>query len=356
MKKIVLVIPTLLIGGAERVISILANVWANSGHEVHLILLTNAEICYELDQKVILHKLGFINNSRMGKYLSEIRTFLLLRKLLRNLKPDFILSFMIKFNIFVLLANCCLKNRIFVSDRSNPYINEKFLFTLLQKWSYKLSDGIIVQTEEAKQHLSKLYKNQNIISIPNPLKKIKIDNTIKKENIILNIGRAVESKGQKYLMESFSMLNSDGWELVFLGDGPLKDELIHDAKIFGIQDKVKFVGEVNYIDQWLNMASIFAFPSIHEGFPNALAEAMAAGLPCISFDCPTGPSELITNNRNGILIPLKDIEQFSNKLFMLMNNPELRQKLSNEAKKISTKFDSINIAQKYFEFCTDSGL
>ena len=118
-----------------------------------------------------------------------------------------------------------------------------------------------------------------------------------------------------------------------------------------IQDKVELLGSVKNVDSWLAKSSIFAFPSISEGFPNALAEAMISGIACVSFDCKTGPSDLIINEVNGFLIKVGDVHNFTLKIQKLIDNAELNEKISMEARKISDQLNSKTISQIYFEFC-----
>src|SRR5690606_37548169 len=145
-----------------------------------------------------------------------------------------------------------------------------------------------------------------------------------KENIIICVGRLIPVKGHKYLIEAFANCkNIDDWKLVFLGDGILKNELLQQVKNLNLEDNVKFIGATKNVDEWLSRSSIFAFTSISEGFPNALAEGMSASLPCVSFNCVTGPKDLIKHGYSGYLIEVGDIENFSLTLNMLMENAEL---------------------------------
>jgi len=153
------------------------------------------------------------------------------------------------------------------------------------------------------------------------------------------------------LLEAFAIINPKDWRLIILGDGPLRKDLENMAKKLGIQDKVQFMGTVINVDVWLNKASIFAFPSLWEGFPNALAEAMAAGLPVVSFDCPTGPSDLIKNGENGYLIDMKDTNNFAKKLKLLIENEDLRVQLSKEAIHVASELNSEKISNLYLNFC-----
>jgi GalNAc-alpha-(1->4)-GalNAc-alpha-(1->3)-diNAcBac-PP-undecaprenol alpha-1,4-N-acetyl-D-galactosaminyltransferase len=351
--KVFLVIPTLTAGGAERVVSILANEWVLKPNvNVHLVLLSEGEIFYEIDSRVIIHELNL--GVGLPIYKKPFSLFLLLiefRKFVKDEQPDFVLSFMNKYNVFVLISLFNSRIKTFVSERDSPTEKIPFLTLFLRFITYKFADGIITQTQFSKDYLVNIIKNQKVVVIPNPLSKTFINRAVVKEKIIINVGRLVEKKGQKYLIEAFSKLNSKGWKLVFLGDGHLRSELEKMICNLKISDKVFFIGTTKNIGEWLNKSSIFAFPSILEGFPNALAEAMSYGLPCVSFDCKTGPSDLINNGVNGFLVEEKDVQSFTEKIQILIEDDVLRAKLSAEAQKISLRLDSKIISDEYFNYC-----
>jgi len=348
---IALVIPTLTQGGAERVMSELANEWSYQGHEIHLILLAKHKRFYKIRTSVIVHHLNFENKNAVGNIISEIRTFFKLHKILKEKRPDFVLSFMEKYNILTILASRFLGTKTYVSDRSGPYRKIPTYLKFLRKITYRFADGIIAQTNLASEVVMRQVKNNNITVIPNPLKKISLRQFPKREKLVLNIGRLVFEKGQDYLLEAFAMMEDNGWKLAILGEGPLKETLIKKAKDLNIDHKVIMPGAVENVDEWIAKASIFAFPSLSEGYPNALTEAMAGGLACIAFDCDAGPREIINNGKNGLLVPLGDVKRLNECIQALISDEYLRSNIATEAQKI---FDEINIEKisaKYLSFC-----
>lgn len=348
--KILLIIPTLRQGGAERVMSELANQWSSEKKNIHMVLLAKSKQFYELSESVKIHKLGFQNLGRTQKVFSEVKVFFRLRRLIKNEKPDYILSFMDKYNVFTILASRFLDVEVFVSDRSNPNKTISSSLFFLKKATYKYADGIIAQTELAKDVIESTYKNNNVEIIPNPIKEICLYPNIKRENIIINIGRLIPEKGQKYLLEAFSLIKDKSWKLIILGEGPLRKDLESQILRLGLRGQVYMPGSVSNIDKWLARASIFAFSSISEGFPNALLEAMVSGLPCVSFDCDTGPRDIIRNKENGFLIPLKNSVIMSVIFEELISKPDLRLKIGSEALKIKEKYDAKLISQKFLLF------
>jgi len=347
---IVLVIPTIQQGGAERVMSELANEFSKQNQEVHLVLLAQSNDFYFINPSVKIYHLGFINKGGIKKIEAETKTFLNLRKILKTIKPDVVLSFMDKYNVFTILASRFLSLNVFVSDRSNPKKQIPQHISILKKLTYKFATGIVAQTSLAKEILAKTTKNKNIKVIPNPVKQVKLFPEKKREKVILNVGRLVPEKGQKYLIEAFSKMEVSDWKMVILGDGPLRNDLIQQAKDLNIEEKLFLPGAVTTVDEWLAKASVFAFTSVSEGFPNALVEAMSAGLPCISFDCDAGPRDIIKNGENGFLVPLKNTEEFSKRTQYLIEHPELRLAMGSKASAIKDELEISKIAKEYLNF------
>jgi len=348
--KIFLIIPSLVPGGAERVMSELANEFYNQNHDVHLVLLAESNDFYSINPLIPVHRLGFVNKNLISKLFSEARVLFLLRRLIKNERPNSVLSFMDKYNIFTLLACSFLRINVYISDRGNPKSRLPFYIRTLKRFLYKNASGIVAQTNLAKHLLSRYVNENKIRIIPNPVRNIKLYPEIKKEKIIINIGRLVPEKGQIYLLEAFAQTHNQEWELVILGDGPLREQLNIKAKMLNISNRVTMPGTVNNVDEWLARASIFVLSSISEGYPNALIEAMAAGLACISFDCNAGPRDIIINNTNGILVPIYDIKRLAREIDLLIENSNLRSKLSIEGMKIKEELNISKISKIYLDF------
>jgi GalNAc-alpha-(1->4)-GalNAc-alpha-(1->3)-diNAcBac-PP-undecaprenol alpha-1,4-N-acetyl-D-galactosaminyltransferase len=353
MKKIILVIPTLSQGGAERVMSELANEWACKGHIVKVILLAESDLFYILNPKIELINFGFVLHQRniFFKILNQIIVAYKLRKQIKNSNSDFILSFMAKYNLFLLIVTAFIKVNLFISDRDNPKAATPRLIEIGRSLFYKYSKGIIAQTHLAKEILHTKTKNNNIRVIPNPIKEILVDSEIPKEKIILNVGRLVPEKGQHYLIEMMAKITQNDWKLIILGDGPLRVKLQNQINNLNLNNRVILEGVVDNVDEWLNKSSLFALSSVSEGFPNALLEAMQSGLACVSFDCDTGPRDIIVNGDNGYLVPLKDVDLFAQTIQKLIENIELRNQIGTNAKKISKNLNIGNVAQQYLNFC-----
>jgi GalNAc-alpha-(1->4)-GalNAc-alpha-(1->3)-diNAcBac-PP-undecaprenol alpha-1,4-N-acetyl-D-galactosaminyltransferase len=349
MKKLCLVLPSLSGGGMERVMSELAWFFVRKKYvETHLILLSRCAKFYTMPPEVVIHEPKFEFNNKL-RILHTIRTINYLRQKVKYLKPDAILSFGEMYNSFVLLSTILMKIKIIVSDRSKPDKKWGLLHEWLRKILYIKATGIISQTRYSKDFLKSITKHQNIIVIPNPVMTFKQTNE-KKQNIILNVGRLISSKRIDLLLDVFASCKFEDWKLWIIGDGPERRRLEEKSFELGIHNYVTFWGNRKDIETFYSKAKIFAFTSNSEGFPNALLEAMAAGLACISFDCIAGPSDLINDGENGYLIKNGNIKDYLTKLNNLINSPELIEQFSKRSIITTQEFEINKIGNKYFNY------
>ena len=335
--KIVLIIPTLTSGGAEKVMSLLANEWARQGYEIYLLVWNAKDPFYKISGDVVVKDLAFRYNSTFNRFVKQVKVLFEIRSQIKQIKPDFVLSFLTINNVLVLLSTLLLKNKIYISERNSPEIILQQLskpYRLLRHLLYTQASGIIVQTQMAKDFILEEFPSSNVVAIANPIHSVKYKN-IERQKIILNVGRLIPQKGQKDLIQVFAEMNLKDWKLVILGEGILRMELENLTHSLGITDKVELPGSVKNVSDYLNKATVFAFPSYFEGFPNALAEAMISGLPVVSYDCKTGPGELINNGVNGYLVPVGNLVAFKKNLLKLIQNEKIRTKFSCESVKIA---------------------
>jgi len=349
-KHIVLVLSALNAGGAERVMSELAHFFnAKKNIKVSMVLMTKAEKFFELPPEVTIYEpnRAFNSSSRLS---STWNSFSFTRKKLKELKPDAVLSFSGKYNSFVLLAGLGLGLRIFVSDRSRPTISYGRLLDFLNPRLYRRAEGIIAQTQTAKDIAIQKTGHKNIKVIGNPIRDIK-GGEVPREKIILNVGRFIRSKHQDWLVDYFNQLNLEDWKLVFLGDGTEFKKVEEYASKSPQAENIIFAGSVKNVDEYYRKASIFAFTTSSEGFPNALGEAMKAGMAVICFDCLAGPSDLIDHNENGMLVPVGDHNRFKAAITELCNSKKLREQFGSAAEaKIKSYYQPDYIGQEYLDF------
>ncbi|SDZ06247.1 MULTISPECIES: glycosyltransferase [Rhodonellum] len=353
MNHICFVIHSLQPGGMERVFSVLLNDFVKrEGVKVDLILYgIKRDVFYNIDPSIQIHLPDFpFDPERRG--ISTVKTVFFLRKKIKALNPEAVLSFGVLWNNLVLLATKGLGIPVFVSDRSQPDKPLSPLQEKLRKYLYPGAYGIIAQTQKAKEVYQKIYRHNNMTVIGNPIvQEMPID---EKRKEILMVARLIQSKHQNELIEIFASLPKNDWELTLVGDDHLKqnNKLAWKklAEDLGVGNRVNFEGMQKDVEKYYGRASIFAFSSSSEGFPNVIGEAMAAKLPVIAYDCVAGPSDLIENGVNGYLIPLHDKILFAEKLLLLMENEELRNKMGEDAKISIKSFSSKEICNAYFDF------
>jgi glycosyltransferase involved in cell wall biosynthesis len=349
-KKICFILPSLNVGGMERVTVELANNFVEKKKaNVTIVLLRNTTKFYKVNDKVNIIEPKFPFVKRYYLFYA-IKALFFLRTTIKSIKPDAILSMGEKWNTFNLIALLNTNYNVYVSDRSSCKLKLPFIHFWLRIFVYKTATGIIAQTNEAMDYLKDITKHDNLITIGNPVRKIFNEKIIERENIILNVGRFIASKQQTQLIEIFSSIPNNKWKLVFIGNGKYIEEAKNKAIELGIMNKVEFVGESKKVEEYYLKSKIFAFTSILEGFPNVLGEALNANLACISYNCHSGASDLIKHDINGYLININNTVMYKHKLELLMEDENLRNRFTRESNLLMEKYLSNGICEKYYNF------
>lgn len=345
-KTIAFVIYNLESGGAERVITELANSFV-SDYKVFIITLVKTKPFYKLNSEVNLLYCSEKVKNRTNPLksivdgVSRVRT---LTEIIKKNNIQLIIGFMTTSNIYAIWASKLCRIPCIVSERANHEIYKlPKLQTLIRDISYKLCNYLVVQTSANKHFYSKKLSPSKIIVIPNPIANaLATKRTPKlnksKCNIILNVGSFKKGKAQELLISAFANIDNRGWQIIFVGDGPTKQKNLNLTKKLNLKQQISFVGKQKNIHEFYNNASLFVFTSEHEGFPNALLEALYFGIPTISTNCKHGPSELITNKKNGFLIPVGDQNMLQKKLSELMENEVLQNKFKENAMKTTERY------------------
>jgi len=347
-KKICFIGGGLRDGGQERALTSLANYFAGMGHQVSLINLFKTEQFYKLETsiEVIWPKTERTNHHRL---IYAMLIWRYLRRTLKKLKPDVTLCFGEWFNPFVILSTRFLRIPLYVCDRMGPEINLGLVVGTSRKALYRFATGIIVQTNTAARIVSEKTGAKNITVIPNPVNVIFTEASVKKKQIV-TLGRLSQEKGHIILIRAFALLAQKDWTLHIIGDGPERKRLEKEALVTGIEDRVIFYGSLKNFNQILGESDIFVLPSFYEGFPNALIEAMSVPLACISSNCIAGPSYIIEDGSNGLLVEPGNIEALTSALTRLIENPDLRERLALEAYKVRETLAFDKIAKQYLNF------
>lgn len=259
-----------------------------------------------------------------------------MRVTIDEIKPDVIISFLTGTNIRTMRAAQPLGIPIILSERtapSRPFPQMRQYIELRKKW-YPGADCLVVQTSEAAAYYDEIMQGKLQV-IPNPVlpPAQHYPHSHDERNRIIAIGRLVHEKGYDRLLAAYQKIFHlhPSWTLEIWGDGPLGETLEDLIEDYHLQDCVKLMGTTNEIGRELAHADIFVMTSRYEGFPNALCEAMASGLPSIVFDCPVGPRAIIKDGVNGLLVENDNIDAFANILSELMVDSQQRSMLGKQA-------------------------
>lgn len=355
-KRLCLVIQSLQAGGMERVMSELADFFCKKNDvEVHLILYgIQPEIFFKTPRNLIIHKPVSVFNNKF-RLLYTIGRLIYLRKTIKETDPHSILSFGEYWNSFVLLSLLGLRYPVYISDRCSPQKKFGTFHSQLRKWLYPGAKGIIAQTLKAKELYAGQFTHNNISIIGNPIRFYPNDG-VKKEKIVLTIGRMIKSKNLDKLIELFCSINNPEWKFVIVGGDALKQNNMSYLKnlvtSLNADSQVVLTGYDNHPERFYSQSSIFVIASETEGFPNVIGEAMSAGLPVISFDCVAGPSEMITDGETGYLVDVNDYNSFKMRLERLITDEKLRERMGEKAKESIRKFSAEKIGAMYYDFIT----
>lgn len=366
-KSIFIFLGSLTGGGAERVASTLSKYLSGEkNYNITLVTLgTKKRDFYELDENVNRIALNLDGETAgFNKILSNIKRVARFRKLLKKKRPDLVIAFMTRYAVITLLASVFLNVRVIVSERNYPPKRTNHtMWEILRKYVYKFADLHIVQTELIGEWIKEKTKSDFVKIIPNSITlPLPVYDPVilpkqvvsRKDKIILAAGTFKHQKGFDLLLKSASVVLKEKpeWKLVILGDekngsGCLTrqfENYIHEKRL---NDRIILPGRAGNVGHWYDLAEIFVLSSRYEGFPNVLLEAMAAGCACISFDCKTGPAEMIKHGENGILVPEDDIAELSNQLRFLIENEMVRNEISKNAKDVRNRFSEKNIMTKW---------
>lgn len=338
-----LIISSLNAGGAERVLSDLANYWVSKEHQVTLVTLNSPHTkpFYSLDSNIHLVQLNQSQNesSFLKRLWNIFRRIFCLRITLKTLNPDVVISFVDMMNLTTLLASTGLKFPVIVAERTHPaYHKLPLLYQQLRAIFYPKAYRTVVQTQSATDYFKNL---RNLAVIPNAVKEPSLKKTtvLDKAQHIISVGRLCPVKGFDNLIYAFARLHSHypNLRLTIYGEGAERDNLQTLINSLKLQEKVLLPGVIQDIHQKLAAADLFVLPSLYEGFPNALCEAMSVGLPVIASNC-SGNIDIVRDSTNGRLFPVGDVIKLTALIEELINDSDQRKRLGEEAQTISEKF------------------
>lgn len=337
--KITIIISSLSSGGAERVSVNLANAWANRGWDVTIVTFASADLdFYSLNcaiHRVALDLSGDSNNFLQAIW-ANFRRVMALRRLLQERKPDLVLGMMAVSSVLAILSSIGLSCHVLACERIHPpRLPLGRIWSFLRRRTYPHARRVVALTEETSQWLKTHVPGCCTVVIPNPVlfPLPSVEPLISPEKIaleqrpfLLAVGRLAKQKGFDYLIKSFATitLKWPKWDLIILGEGPNREQLETLITSLDLKRCVKLPGRAGNVADWYHAAGLYVMSSLFEGFPNTLVEAMAHGCPAVSFDCDTGPRDIIRHKTDGLLVPVGDVAALAKALDQLINDAELR--------------------------------
>jgi glycosyltransferase involved in cell wall biosynthesis len=361
--NLLILIHSLNSGGAERVTANLANYWVKQGWRITVVTLASREQdFYDLHPAVRRIALDMAGESRApyAALRNNLRRIVALRRVLREIRPDVSVGMMSTAGVLLVMAALRLpKCSTIISERTYPPMMPLGpMWRRLRRWTYPLADKVIMLTTEGLAWLKEEIPRARGVVIPNaipfplPMSEPKLmpDSVIKPgRRLLLAVGRLSEEKRFDLLLKVFSSLlpaNPD-WDLVILGEGPLRPVLESQVRALGLQGRVLLPGRVGNVGDWYLRADFYVMSSRFEGFPNTLGEAMAHGCAAVSFDCDTGPRDIIRHEVDGLLVPNGDIGSLECALGRLMMDSATRQRLASRATEVRGRFSLEMIADSW---------
>lgn len=342
MKKCLLLIPRMGNGGAERVMATIANNLCGE-HEVQIVTMTDAESFYALDERVKITGLGQ-NVNRKNKLtllfsmaIGGIKTFFALKKKIKNEKPDVVLSFLQSANMMaIFLKMFGGKFRLVVSERCDPS-ERGFGDRFFEKHFYRKADVTVCQSKKVMEFFKEKDRAKMTV-IPNPIAASAIPERFEGErrHTVVGVGRLAEQKNFEMLIRAFSALPErfSDYTLEIYGGGPLEEKLQGLIEELGLFERANLMGVKKNVMHYIADVALYVMSSNYEGFPNALAEAMATGLPVISTNFSTGVAGDIVKEENGIVISVGDKEALIAAMEKMLSEQEKWEQMSLENRKL----------------------
>lgn len=366
--KVVFLVSSLGAGGAERVAITLCNEWARRGYVVTLVATFsggNAAPYYSVCDAIDVISLASLVDSREKTITSSLQRLFVLRRIITRTQADVVVSFLPNVNIAAIVATSFIGVPVVISERRDPVSQPgSWIWELACATFYRYADAVVVQTSSVKESVSHVYSPlKRVICIPNPLPQgiAQYTRTDKKRirRVLLSVGRLVETKQVEHSVMAFASLakRHGDWDLHVYGDGPMHTELAALVTELGLHERVLLMG--NTTEPWNAMvnADAFVMTSRCEGFPNALLEAMSVGLPCVVYDCPSGPREISGGGTNALLIPLNDRASLAEGLERLFKDASFRHDLGARAKaSVMARYDLYSVLREWDEVFRQVGV
>lgn len=342
-------------GGAERTLLWLADACRREGHEAHVVALTaRGRDAADAGPGLSVHALDLAGDSAgvwqaLRRNVERLRA---IRRVLRGIGPDVVVSFLVEVNVLVLLAARGTGTPVIVSERTDPRRHSaRRPWPSLRRWLYPRAAAVVVQSEGAAEWARAFCAPARVHVIPNAIATrpapagVPAPAWLPGGPFVLGVGRLSAEKGFDLLVRAFARFapSHPEWSLVLLGEGAERAALESLVAALGLQGRVVLPGFVESPESAYARATCFVLPSRYEGFPNALLEAMRAGLPVASFDCDSGPRDIIHHERDGLLVPPGRVDLLGDAIARLADDIPLRQRLAAAAPGVVERFGEARV-------------
>ena len=319
----------------------LCNAWSARGDLVTLVATYSGggRPFYRISDTVELAYLAELVGTRNRNALSYVHRLFALRRLIGRRAPDVVVSFLPNVNVAAIVATAFTNVPVIVCERTDPSTRTAGDFWhICSRLTYRFAEMLTVQTHAVAAKARALYPGlRSVRVVPNPLPDGVTALRAAQGNgrrILLSLGRLTMEKQVEKTVDAFAGLASrfDDWDLHIYGDGPHQSALASRIESLHMQDRIFLKGRTAEPWQVMAGADAFVMTSKREGFPNALLEAMAVGLPCVAFDCPSGPREISRGGKDALLVRLDDQVGLVSALEQVMCNDGLRRSLGAQAR------------------------
>ena len=340
MKKIVFISNHLSGGGAERVLTSLANFFDESGFGVSIIAF-DAKERYPINKNIAI--------SEIGDSSSLIKQSRAIRRELKLSNPDIVISFEFFVNLATIIAARGLKLKKIISERNDPArVGTGLGKTQLRNWLYLYCDKLVCQTQDAMDYFPDAVRSHTVV-IPNPIKNgLPLPYEGKRKHTIVNFCRLNEQKNLKLLIDAFADFQKDfsDYNLEIYGDGPEKEYIENYIKNSRLNQSVFLFPNTSDVHSKVVDCAMFVSSSDYEGLSNSMLEAMAIGLPTICTDCPCGGARMvIKNGKNGLLVPVRDRASMKDAMKRIAESDVFSCSLSKQASKVREELSIEKIAE-----------
>lgn len=351
--KIAFVTRSLAGGGAERVVSVLANELSRFEivEEVNIIAIIEDKVTYP-----VLPSINYYPNENIytGKVKRILQRMLFLKGKLKEINADIVISFCTQINIYAIFAMLGLKGKLVISERNDPNSDP------IQRWVrnfrnivYRKCKYAVFQTPDAQKYFKKIITGPTKV-IMNPIKaNLPKRNQNEREPRIVSVARLTDVKNHAMLIKAFSNFSKThkDYVLEIYGEGPEESSLRALINELDLVDSVHLKGFCSNVHDEISNAACFALVSNYEGISNSMIEAMGIGLPVICTDCPIGGARMVIDSmKNGILISVGDQNALESALAKIADDNEFAMALGRNALKVNERLSAEGIAKEWLEY------